>query len=44
MIALHDLTKVYTLSQENKVLAVDRVRLEIERVVSWDHRKLGGIY
>ena len=31
MIALHDIRKVYTLSQENHVLAVDRVSLEVER-------------
>jgi ABC-type lipoprotein export system ATPase subunit len=30
MIAVHDVTKVYTLSQENRVLAVDRVSLEID--------------
>ena len=31
MISLHDATKVYAMSQENKVLAVDHVSLEIER-------------
>jgi putative ABC transport system ATP-binding protein/lipoprotein-releasing system ATP-binding protein len=30
MIAVHDVTKVYTLSRENRVLAVDRVSLEIQ--------------
>jgi len=30
MIAVHEITKVYTLSRENRVLAVDRVSLEIE--------------
>jgi putative ABC transport system ATP-binding protein/lipoprotein-releasing system ATP-binding protein len=30
MIAVHDITKVYTLSRENRVLAVDKVSLEIE--------------
>jgi putative ABC transport system ATP-binding protein/lipoprotein-releasing system ATP-binding protein len=29
MIAVHDVTKVYTLSRENRVLAVDRVSLDI---------------
>jgi putative ABC transport system ATP-binding protein/lipoprotein-releasing system ATP-binding protein len=31
MIALHDVHKVYTLSKENRVLAVDGVNLEVER-------------
>jgi putative ABC transport system ATP-binding protein/lipoprotein-releasing system ATP-binding protein len=31
MIAVHDITKVYTVSRENRVLAVDRVSLDIER-------------
>jgi putative ABC transport system ATP-binding protein/lipoprotein-releasing system ATP-binding protein len=30
MIAVHDVTKLYTLSRENRVLAVDRVSLEIQ--------------
>jgi len=30
MIAVHEITKVYTLSRENRVLAVDRVSLEIQ--------------
>ena len=31
MISLHNATKVYTLSKENRVLAVDRASLEVER-------------